>query len=44
MKKSLQLGSEPRVYADGILNICKLYLESPLVCVSRGHGSNLKKG
>jgi beta-lactamase regulating signal transducer with metallopeptidase domain len=26
----LQLGSEPRVYAEGILNVCKLYVESPL--------------
>ena len=24
----LRLGSEPRVYAEGILNICKLYLEA----------------
>jgi bla regulator protein BlaR1 len=33
----------PRVYAEGILNVCKLYLESPLVCVSGVTGSNLKK-
>jgi len=39
----LQLGREPRVYADGILNVCKLYLESSLVCVSGVTGSNLKK-
>jgi uncharacterized protein (TIGR03435 family) len=39
----LRLGSEPRVYAEGILNVCKLYLESPLVCVSGVTGSNLKK-
>jgi bla regulator protein blaR1 len=39
----LFLGSEPRVYAEGILNICKLYTESPLVCVSGVTGSNLKK-
>ena len=39
----LSLGSEPRVYAEGILNICKLYTESPLVCVSGVTGSNLKK-
>jgi len=39
----LSLGSEPHVYAEGILNVCKLYLESPLVCVSGVTGSNLKK-
>src|SRR5207247_9034330 len=38
----LQLGSEPRVYAEGILKICKLYVESPLVCVSGVTGSNLR--
>jgi bla regulator protein blaR1 len=26
----LRLGYQPRVYAEGILNICKLYVESPL--------------
>ena len=39
----LQLGSEPHVYAEAILNVCKLYVESPLVCVSGVTGSNLKK-
>jgi uncharacterized protein (TIGR03435 family) len=39
----LRLGSEPHVYAEGILNICKSYVESPLVCVSGVTGSNLKK-
>ena len=39
----LSLGSEPHVYAEGILNVCKLYVESPLVCVSGITGSNLKK-
>src|SRR5215831_16412176 len=39
----LSLGGEPRVYAEGILNICKLYAESPLACVSGVTGSNLKK-
>jgi len=39
----LSLGSEPRVYAEGIVNVCKLYVESPLVCVSGVSGSNLKK-
>jgi RND family efflux transporter MFP subunit len=39
----LRLGSEPQVYAEAILNVCKLYLESPLLCVSGVTGSNLKK-
>src|SRR5216683_1124979 len=39
----LSLGSEPHVYAEGIVNVCKLYVESPLVCVSGVTGSNLKK-
>jgi len=39
----LSLGGEPHVYAEGILNVCKLYVESPLVCVSGVTGSNLKK-
>jgi bla regulator protein blaR1 len=37
------LGSDPEVYAESILKICKLYLESPLVCVSGITGSDLKK-
>ena len=39
----LQLGSEPRVYAEGILSVCKLYAESPLPCVSGVTGADLKK-
>jgi len=39
----LSLGSEPRVYAEGIVNVCRLYVESPLVCLSGVTGSNLKK-
>src|SRR5713101_345537 len=39
----LSLGSEPHVYAGGIVNVCKLYVESPLVCVSGVTGSNLNK-
>ncbi len=38
----LQLGNEPQVYAAGVLNICKLYVESPLRCVSGVTGSSLK--
>jgi uncharacterized protein (TIGR03435 family) len=39
----LRLGSEPRVYAEGILKVCEFYLESPLLCVSGVTGSNLKE-
>jgi bla regulator protein blaR1 len=39
----LRLGSQPRIYAEGILNVCKLYAESPLACVSGVTGSDLKK-
>ncbi|MBZ5579445.1 MAG: TIGR03435 family protein [Acidobacteriia bacterium] len=39
----LSLGSEPRDYAEGILNVCKLYVESPLSCVSGVTGSDLKR-
>src|SRR5437764_157806 len=39
----LRLGNEPQEYAEGILNVCKSYLESPLWCVSGVTGSSLKK-
>ena len=39
----LRLGSEPHVYAEAILNVCKLYVASSLVCVSGVTGSDLKK-
>ncbi len=39
----LSLGNEPHDYAEGILRVCKSYLESPLSCVSGVTGSNLKK-
>jgi uncharacterized protein (TIGR03435 family) len=39
----LVLGNDPRAYAEGILNVCKLYAESPLPCVSGITGSDLKK-
>jgi uncharacterized protein (TIGR03435 family) len=34
---------ERKAYAEGILNVCKRYLESSLVCVSGVGGSNIKK-
>ncbi|HYI98050.1 MAG TPA: M56 and DUF3738 domain-containing protein [Bryobacteraceae bacterium] len=39
----LRSGNEPQVYAEGILNVCKFYLESPLPCASGVTGSDLKK-
>ena len=38
----LRLGSEPRTYAQGILRVCELYLESPVACVAGVSGSNLR--
>jgi bla regulator protein BlaR1 len=34
---------EARIYAEAILNVCKLYVESPLECVSGVTGADLKK-
>jgi bla regulator protein BlaR1 len=39
----IRLGSQPEVYAEGILKTCQFYLESPLVCMSGIAGSDLKK-
>jgi bla regulator protein blaR1 len=39
----LILGSEPREYADAILNVCKHCVKSPVVCVSGIIGSDLKR-
>jgi uncharacterized protein (TIGR03435 family) len=39
----LSQGGEPHVYAEAILNVCKLYVESPLVCVSGVTGADLKR-
>ncbi len=39
----LRLGNEPRVYAEGILSICSLYVESPRVCVAGVTGPDLKR-
>jgi bla regulator protein BlaR1 len=30
----LRMATDPQDYAEGIVNVCKFYLESPLVCVS----------
>jgi hypothetical protein len=39
----LRVGNTPHVYAEGILNVCKLYAESPLACVAGVTGADLKK-
>jgi uncharacterized protein (TIGR03435 family) len=39
----LQLGNDAEVYAEGILNVCKFYTESPMVCISGVTGSDLKR-
>jgi uncharacterized protein (TIGR03435 family) len=39
----LRAGNEPRTYAEGILLICKFYLELPVACASGVTGSDLKK-
>ncbi len=39
----LQLGNNAEVYAEGILNVCKFYTESPMVCMSGVTGSDLKQ-
>ena len=36
-------GHEPKVYAESILAVCRLYLASPLACVPGVTGSNLKR-
>jgi uncharacterized protein (TIGR03435 family) len=39
----LRGGCKASVYAEGILAICRLYLSSPLACISGVTGSNLKR-
>jgi uncharacterized protein (TIGR03435 family) len=39
----LRACGEPQAYAESILNVCKLYVESPLACVSGVSGSDLRK-
>jgi uncharacterized protein (TIGR03435 family) len=33
---------EPQTYAEGIVNVCRRYVESPLACVSGVSGANVK--
>lgn len=39
----IRLGNRPDIYADAILNICKLYAESPLACVSGVTGADVRR-
>ena len=39
----LNSGADAESYAESILRVCKLYVESPLVCVSGISGADLKK-
>jgi bla regulator protein BlaR1 len=39
----LRIFGQPKAYAEGILNVCKMYVESRLVCVSGVTGANLKR-
>ena len=39
----LQSGNEAETYAEGILNVCKFYVESPSACAAGVTGSDLKK-
>jgi beta-lactamase regulating signal transducer with metallopeptidase domain len=39
----LRAGNHPRVYAEAVLAVCKLYVTSPLACVSGIAGANLKR-
>jgi len=39
----LRMCREPRTYAESIINVCKLYTQSPLTCISGVTGSDLKR-
>ncbi len=39
----LRACGEPHAYAEGILNVCRRYVESPLTCVPGVTGSDLRK-
>ncbi len=39
----LESGSQPHTYAEAILNVCKLYVESPMPCVAGISGAGLKQ-
>jgi bla regulator protein BlaR1 len=37
------VATDPKIYAEAILNVCKLYVESPLECVAGVTGADLKE-
>ena len=39
----LESGNEAEAYAEGILNVCKLYVESPVACAAGVSGGDLTK-
>lgn len=39
----VQMGNEPHAYAEGILNVCRFYLQSPLACAPGVTGADLKR-
>jgi uncharacterized protein (TIGR03435 family) len=39
----LELGGDPKVYAEGIVKTCQFCLESPLACISGVSGADLKR-
>ena len=39
----LRMGCEPTDYVEGILKVCRFYLESPLPCISGVTGADVKK-
>ena len=39
----LRGGSAPETYAEGILNVCRLYVEAPVACAAGVTGADLKK-
>jgi len=39
----VQTGGAAQTYAEGILNVCKFYVESPVACVAGVTGADLKK-
>jgi len=38
----LQCGGDPHAYVEGILNVCKRYVETPLACVAGVGGADLR--
>lgn len=39
----VRLGADPEIYSEGILNVCKLYVQAPAAYVAGVTGSNLRR-